>query len=185
LSSNDFSDLQNFGKTINNKSKYETKNVKKNKNKKDFSEIYFLKLKLFIKQIVKLVVYIIKLSIKKVTISIRKTKKNKTTKPIVKPKKQIKNIEENIGFKIIEKKRQRRNKTIITRKRVPINYKLKKSQMREINLCALYYLSIKDDETGIQEIDKEKYCSIKKSVWDFPIDDNNLMKNLFYFKHRK
>jgi len=72
-----------------------------------------------------------------------------------------------IGYKITEVKKVKRNKVIIIRKRVPIsiNHICKN---RTSKPCIYYYsLNSNKKEINLQEINK--YSNLKESVWDFPI----------------
>lgn len=73
-----------------------------------------------------------------------------------------------IFYKIVETRKTRFNKVIITRKRVPYYYindsvfsvlKPKKS---------VYYLSLRDDNQGGTFIKKTAHKKLNSSVWDFP-----------------
>ena len=90
----------------------------------------------------------------------------------------FKNTKKSYSYKIIEIKKQRGNKTIIIRKRVPfLNINNYKYNLNNIN--GMFYLSKKDRNTK----DSEHYFIVKKSVWDFPIDDKKFRYfNLFWRK---
>lgn len=189
MSSDEFSDLQNFGKTIDQKPKDDAK--KEVKKKKDISEkirsipkFSARKIIDFTKQLLKCIITIVKCSSKKVKNRFRNSHQHKIQKIAVFSKKRPNKIKNSTCYKIVETKKQRWNKTIITRRRVPVGYKTGNMQVKRNNLGALFYLTFKFDETGNQEIKPEEYCTIKKSVWDFPIEKNEKWRYFFNFKRR-
>ena len=72
-----------------------------------------------------------------------------------------------IAYKIVETRKQRRNKMIIIRKRVPFEYNHLVLQPKKTDLGALFYLTFKEDNAT--ETRPEAYTRLKDSVWDFPI----------------
>ena len=69
----------------------------------------------------------------------------------------------NIGYKIVETKKQKRNKVIITRKRMPITISnLSKNKIKKP--CIYYYKINLEKKTKVK-----KYSKLKDSVWDFPL----------------
>ena len=73
------------------------------------------------------------------------------------------------AYKIVETKKVKRNKVIIIRRRVPLDLRIGNTQFEPIRKGAVYYLSIKKDENGIDEIKPVAYPGLRSSVWDFPI----------------
>jgi len=155
LSDNEFKDLQNFGKVIEKKPENNTKVIVKEK-------------KNFYKQLKPVFSYIKKKTLILATKLLKYTiiaskgiyKKIKSTKL---PKLRT----QNYAYKIVETKKQRRNKTIIVRKRVPYKYDHLGLNPKKSNLGTLFYLSFKEDSN--QETKSEAYTRLKDSVWDFPI----------------
>ncbi len=73
-----------------------------------------------------------------------------------------------IFYKIVETRKQRFNKIIITRKRVPYYY-INDSVFSVLKpKKAIYYLSLKDDSQGGTFIKKTAHRGLDESVWDFP-----------------
>ena len=73
----------------------------------------------------------------------------------------------NISYKIIELKKEKRNKVIIIRKRVPMNTIINKKI--DLSKPSLYYCSIDSDEIKNYCTDIICHDKLKKSIWDFPI----------------
>ncbi len=77
--------------------------------------------------------------------------------------------QKNIAFKIVETKKQKKNKVVIVRKRVPIEQNIN-FNFKQINLRpSLYYCSLHPDENKVCEKKIIGHVKLKKSVWDFPI----------------
>ncbi len=89
---------------------------------------------------------------------------------------------DNKAYKIVESKKQRRNKVVIVRKRVPINNKI--DSKIEKNSACFYYINLESDDKkdGILQINS--HVSLKKSIWDFPFKKSYLI-NLRIFKNKK
>ena len=142
---NEFKDLQNFGKVL-------EKKPEKNNSKKIFvkgKRSRSIKIKpifLFLgkkglkafKKFLKLIVLAGHWSYKKISSVELPRFKNK-----------------NKCYKIVETKKQRRNKMIIVRKRVPFEYHTTDLSSNPTNLGTLYYLSFKEGEN--QETNNEAY----------------------------
>ena len=75
---------------------------------------------------------------------------------------------QNKCYKIVETKKQRRNKIIIIRKRVPFEYNPLELNSKKANLGTIFYLTFKEDSN--QETKSEAYTIIKDSIWDFPTE---------------
>jgi hypothetical protein len=73
-----------------------------------------------------------------------------------------------IFYKIVETRKQRFNKIIITRRRVPYYY-INDSVFSVLKpKKAIYFLSLKDDHQGGTFIKKTAHKGLDESVWDFP-----------------
>jgi len=72
-------------------------------------------------------------------------------------------------YRLVEKCKQRRNKTIIIRKRVLVPFETQEIKSGPPDLGALFYLTFKADEKDQQETRSEAYTQLKNSVWDFPV----------------
>ena len=163
MSKDEFEDLKNFGKTIEIKpkqKKVEDKNqlvIKKTK----FEIKKFLKV-ILVKICKALILFFKKLleGSYRLSSEIKRKYENWNIK---------KQSQSNKCYKIVETKKQRRNKVIIIRKRVPAKYVSNNLVTKDPNIGALFYLSIKDKEDGGIETSSENYTSLKESVWDFPI----------------
>lgn len=74
-----------------------------------------------------------------------------------------------IFYKIVETRKQRFNKVIITRRRVPYYY-INENVFSSIRpKKSIYYLSLKDDEHGGTFIKKTSHKALDESIWDFPV----------------
>ena len=162
MSDDEFKHLQNFGKTIENQSVKEPKESKPKNNfsfkfdkkkinynfKKIYKRIIFTKIRLK-KHIDGLNFKKIKLP--KVDISIPKTKKNYVR-----------------CYRIIEKKKQRRNKITIVRKRVPFKIDFSELDASKTDLDDLFSFTF---ESGLY-FNRQKTTEnhkLKSSIWDFKI----------------
>jgi hypothetical protein len=72
-----------------------------------------------------------------------------------------------LSYKIVETKKIRRNKVIITRKRVPIS--INYSSKNKIKKPSLYYLSLKSNQEESTDTRIDVYSNLKESIWDFPV----------------
>ena len=77
----------------------------------------------------------------------------------------LKNKKNNIGYKIVETKKQHANKTIIVRKRIPF-----------------YYLSIDNEKNRSEDYIPESHDFIKDSIWDFPVREKKLSKSILFWR---
>lgn len=179
MNSDEFNDLEKFGKVIekppekdNAKAK---RKVKRNPdiNFKKLSLTVFHKLFCFIRNlIVKLKIVFAKI------LTFFKTKKEakKRYKAVVKRNRKQKDI----GYKIIETKKQRGNKTIIVRRRVPSYFDTTHLVAKTNPVGSIYYISLdKESEQENTGIKHNSYSILKKSVWDFPIQDKSIFRRTF------
>ena len=169
MSDSEYKDLQSFGKTIAKKPENKTKEcIKVNKK-------YFEKLKPVISNIKKITI-ILSIKFIKAIISfgdwtgknIKKAKKHRIQLKKIKIIKHPWRKTCEIGYKIVETKKQHRNKIIITRRRVPIDYNPLELQSKKTDLGALFYLTFKDDSNT--ETKPEVYTQLKESILDFPTE---------------
>lgn len=79
----------------------------------------------------------------------------------------IKNKQKNIAFKIVETKKEKRNKVVIVRKRVPIESSINFKPID--SRPSLYYCSLHPEENKFCEKKIIGHVKLEKSVWDFPI----------------
>jgi len=184
LSDNEFKDLQNFGKIIEKKPEKNTKVIVKEK--KDFSKKFKPVFSILKKKVLVFGIKLIKITIatgewirKKIKTIVNRAKQRnahrKKIKFAQKPKQKI----QKSAYKIVETKKERRNKTIITRRRIPIDYNPLELQPKKTDLGALFYLTFKNDNA--QEANPEAYTRLKNSVWDFPIQSKGRIR-LFFSK---
>ena len=82
------------------------------------------------------------------------------------------------SYKIVETKKQRGNKTIIIRKRVPFYFDINSYKPGLNNTNAVFYLSENDRNV----IDSEHYFFVKKSIWDFPNEDKKFRDFVFFWR---
>jgi len=163
LSDNEFKELQNFGKN-------EEKIVDKNKITVDYKTVIKKFLVFLINNFKKIIYFLIKetkLLFNFLNLFLKEYfNKRKKKKIIIKYK-----LKDPVfGHKIVEIKKQRRNKTIIIRKRVPFFYDTKNIQPKINKNAALFYMALKTDKNGNHETKPETYTHLKESVWDFPIE---------------
>ena len=162
MNSDEFTDLQTFGQGIKKPSEEITvKGEKKNKNftKKTIKKVstrtlklFFLFLKWLYKKTCMFLVNFFKL-----------IKQKTSTLKIFKSRK--------IGYKIVETKKQGWNKITIVRKRVPITFNTAELKSKKINPSGIYYLNLKSNDTGNNEVNSENHFVLKESIWDFKIKD--------------
>ena len=176
MSNDEFSDLEKFGKVIEKPPEKEKTRVKKKEKKNvqiDWGKITksdLSKLFCFLRNIaVKIKQKFLKL------ISLIKTKREirKRYKAIVKRNKNRKDI----GYKIVETKKQRGNKTVIVRRRVPIYFDTSKLVAKPSSMGSIYYLRLDEESKNLENTVKHNsYDILKKSVWDFPIEDKSIFR---------
>ena len=179
MNSDEFNDLEKFGKVIEKPPEQDSvkikKKVKKNQDinfKTAFKKI-FNKIFCFIRK------------------NLVKTKKAFVKiKTIIKEKKEIRkryklalkrNRKSNdIHYKIVETKKQKRNKTIIVRRRVPDYYDTSILSSKKGHLASIYYLSLEGQSKNENaQVKHDSYTILKKSVWDFPIEDKSIFRRTF------
>jgi len=90
----------------------------------------------------------------------------------------IKYNKKGYSYKIIETKKQRGNKTVIIRKRIPFYFDINSYKSDLNNINGVFYLSEKDRNTD----DLEHYFLVKKSIWDFPIEDKKFRDFVFFWR---
>jgi hypothetical protein len=158
LQKDEFAELQKFGNSVEKKVKLKTE---KEKQKIILENITYEKKVDFSKLINYLEKFgeILELIILKI-FQITKDYYEKRQKTKIQKKNKI-------AYKIVETKKERRNKVIITRRRVPINLPINLKQ----NTIAksFYFISIKEDD-GTNKTKESEYKHLKKSIWDFPIE---------------
>ena len=156
MSDNEFKDLQNFGKTIEKKPE-DTKKIivkeKRNLSTQIKPIILYLKKKT-LNIVIRLIKYIMATS--------------KWTHKKIKSIEFLKHNTQKKVYKIVETKKQRRNKIIIIRKRVPFKYDPLEPYHKKANIGTIFYLSFKGDNDI--ETKAEAYTILKDSIWDFPTE---------------
>lgn len=177
MTEGEFEELNKLGNKIVQKN-----NKKNNKNKKLKLKIKKISIKSNKKISVKI---LLKKIFRKTKIQFRNIINYlKRINPISSLKLKALNLEKrnNKAYKIVESKKQRRNKVIIVRKRVPINNKIESKIVK--NSACFYYINLDSDDKkdGILQINR--HISLKKSIWDFPFKKSYLM-NLRIFKNKK
>ena len=90
-------------------------------------------------------------------------------------------IELKKGYMLVETCKQRRNKTIIIRKRVLVPFEAQKIESGKPDLGALFYLTFNADEKDQQGTRSEAYTQLKDSVWDFPVKPESNRKRKLDF----
>jgi len=85
------------------------------------------------------------------------------------------------SYKIVETKKQKGNKTIIIRKRVPFYFDINSYKSDLNNINGVFYLSEKDRNTE----ESNHYFLVKKSIWDFPIEDKKFSDFVFFLEKIK
>jgi hypothetical protein len=174
LSNSEFNDLEEFGKIIEKPEKKDnTREKKKIKISLDLQVIIviFIKFFYFIKKLlIKIKVLVLNIL---AYFRIKKEMKKRCRESFTKRNRKNKHH----GYKIIETKKQRGNKTVIVRKRVPFyldNLNLvKKYSTRGI----IYYLSLNEEtEQDCAQVKHNSYTILKKSVWDFPVKDKSIFR---------
>lgn len=181
MDNDEFNDLEKFGKVI---EKPPEKNTVKEKKKEVVSSKKYSK-KIALK-ILKVLFYFAKrlsLKLKELlskTLVFFKTKKEikKRYKAAVKRHRKHKDI----SYKIVETKKQRGNKTVIVRRRVPSYFDTSSLVAKPNNAMGnIYYLSLNEEsEQENTRIKHGSYTVLKKSVWDFPVEDKSIFRRAFY-----
>jgi len=82
-------------------------------------------------------------------------------------------------YRLVETRKNRRNKTIIIRKRVLVSIESKGFFHNHADPNGLYYVSINNDEQGNNKTKPESYVLLKDSVWNFPIKSDTKRKKYF------
>jgi len=173
LSDNEFKDLQNFGKTIEKKPENTKKIIVKER--KDFSKKIKPIFSILKKKVLVFGIKLIKNTIatgewthKKIKAIVNRAKQlNAHPKKIKFTQKPKQKIQKN-AYKIVETKKERRNKIIIIRKRVPFKYDPLEPYHKKANIGTIFYLSFKGDNDI--ETKSEAYTILKDSIWDFPTE---------------
>lgn len=163
MNANEFQELQKFGSNI---EKITDQIIKKEPKKK---KIYTLLIS-FIKWI-----YI---KIKSSFIKIKNWFVFKIDLRIIKRNFKIKTNKKVYSYKIVETKKQKGNKTVIIRKRVPFYFDINSYKSDLNNINSVFYLSEKDRNT----VDSEHYFFVKKSIWDFPIEDKKIRAFVLFWR---
>jgi len=177
LDNDEFNDLEKFGKVIEKPSEENTIKEKKKENissKKNFKKIalkIFRALFYFAKRL--------SLKLKKLLLNIIeffKTKRELSSRYKAAVKKHRKR--KDISYKIVETKKQRRNKTVIVRRRVPSYFDASGLVVKSNNAMGnIYYLSLNEEpEQENTQIKHDSYTILKKSVWDFPVEDKSIFR---------
>lgn len=163
MSDDEFKHLQNFGKTI------EKQIVEKPKKKKDDEKIFpkfdKRKIKYILKKLSKRIIFT-KIRFKKHRDSLSYKKYKLTNFKITFPKKQRNYVK---CYRLVEKRKQRGNTSIIVRKRVPFKIDISELGSTKTDLEHLINFTF---ESGIY-YNKQKITiddhKLKRSVWDFKI----------------
>lgn len=175
MNANEFQDLQEFGTNIEKTTEEETKKEPKQKNSLKFLVNCFVK-KCYILFISFIKWFYIKtrsafIKIKNWFVFKRDLKRiNRNIK--------IKANKKGYSYKIVETKKQRRNKTVIIRKRVPFYFDVNSYKPGLNNINGVFYLSEKDKNT----VDSEYCLFVKESIWDFPIQDKKLKDFVLFWR---
>ena len=80
-------------------------------------------------------------------------------------KKSLKQNSDHIGYKIVEFKKEKRNKIVVVRKRIPYIFNPANISNKKTEMGSMYYLSLTGEDENPQS---ESYIRLKKSIWDFP-----------------
>lgn len=150
---------------------FEQKTIKEISNKKKEKKIPKFDKKTLAKKIVNFSKKFLKKSyevtkkLSKKILLIVKTKYNSAKKQIIEYNEARKG---KIAYKIVETKKEKRNKIIIVRKRVPINTHLNNKISNNLN-PSIYYCRLKPEEKNICEKNIIGHTRLKKSIWDFPM----------------
>lgn len=163
MNANEFQELQKFGSNI---EKITDEIVKKEpKKKKNYTLLISLIKWIYIK-------------IKSSFIKIKNWFVFKIYLKIFKRNFKIKTNKKVYSYKIVETKKQRGNKTVIIRKRVPFYFDINSYKSGLNNIDGVFYLSENDRNV----IDSEHYFFVKKSIWDFPIEDKKFRDFVLFWR---
>ena len=169
MNSDEFNDLEKFGKVIENTPKKESVKVKKKEKTQLKISIKGNGFK-FVKKgsdLVRYLSYKSKILLFNINNFLKKKKEiRKRYRTVLKRNRKKKNI----GYKIVETKKQRGNKTIIIRKRVPSFFDDLDLSKQSAPMANMYYLSSNENT----DVKNEPYTILKKSVWDFPVEDKSI-----------
>ncbi|MCJ7571176.1 MAG: hypothetical protein MUO82_04800 [Candidatus Thermoplasmatota archaeon] len=175
MNANEFQDLQKFGTNI---EKITDEIIKKEPKKKNNLKYFF---KCFLKKIYTLLISFIKwmyIKIKSSFIKIKNWLLFKRDLRIIKRNFKIKTNKKGYSYKIVETKKQRGNKTVIIRKRVPFYFDINSYKSDLNNINGVFYLSEKDRNV----VDSEYCFFVKKSIWDFPIEDKKFRDFVLFWR---
>ena len=159
----EYADLNELNKV------FKKKPLNENKSKKNKAKIKITNKKSILKKILS---FTKKIAVKFLNISNKYLKKTFEISrlKIEKTKKQINEYTEarrgKIAYKIVETKKKKRNKIIITRKRVPIEKNIN-FENRDLN-PSIYYCRLVPEENKICEKKIIGHTRLKDSIWDFP-----------------
>lgn len=176
MGDNEFSDLEKFGKVLEKPSVENSPKEKKKGEvlpKKDLKKLA-LKILKSLWRFVKILAKKTKDFLVKIFVFL-KTKRQirRRYKEVIKRNKKSNNV----SYKIVETKKQRGNKTIIVRRRVPSYFDIKNPIPKTHLMGSIYYLSL--DKDSENEVRNASYTILKKSVWDFPIEDKSIFRRTF------
>ena len=175
MSADEFQELKKFATGI---EKTNQEVVKKEPKKKNNLKFLF---KIFLRKIYTFFISFLKWTyIKTKTILIQLKKWISFKKDLRKIKKNMKLRfkKKDISYKIVETKKQKGNKTIITRKRVPFYFDINSYKSELSNMHGVFYLSEKEKDTK----NSEYYYFVKKSIWDFPVQDKKLRNFVLFWQ---
>ena len=176
MNSNEFNDLEKFGKVIEKPPEKDTIKLKKRVRRNP--SISLRKVSANISN--KLLCFIRDILVKINNILARITKILKEKKEIRKRYKIVvkrHRKRKDLSYKIVETKKQRGNKTIIVRRRVPAYFDTSSLVPKTSNMASVYYLSLDEEsEKQTTQVKHDSYTTLKKSVWDFPLDDKSIFR---------
>ncbi len=162
MNANEFQELQKFGSNI---EKITDEIVKKEPKKKNYNLLISLIKWIYIK-------------IQSSFIKIKNWFVFKIDPKMIKRNFKIKTNKKVYSYKIVETKKQRGNKTVIIRKRVPFYFDINSYKSGLNNFDGVFYLSENDRNV----IDSEHYFFVKKSIWDFPIEDKKFRDFVLFWR---
>lgn len=182
MDDNEFQDLQMFGQSIEvqPEQKSITSEIKKpvvaqlkiRRPKNNYNK-YFKKISCFFTKIFRKIAKKIRIKLKDFKCFFNKKISNFNKKiglwvhnrKIYSLKNSLKQNSDLIGYKIVEFKKEKKNKIVIVRKRIPYILDSLDIKNKKSDVGSLYYLSVHDED---QDVSAESYARLKKSVWDFP-----------------
>jgi hypothetical protein len=171
LNADEFQELKKFGTGI---EKTNQEIIKKEPKKK-------INLKNFLRKIYKLIISFFRwlhIKTKSTLIKIKNWLAFKKDLRKIKKSIRFRYKRKDLGYKIVETKKQRGNKTVITRKRVPFYFDINSYKSELNNISGIFYLSEKDKNAATSE-----YCYfVKKSIWDFPVHDKKIIKFVLFWR---